>query len=371
MTRQRTALLLYCKAGGGHLSVTRAIAGAASRRFGNDLRLHLVDGYAGALPPARYTPDLYAKLTVHAPRLWGFGYHVSNGPAAKIVDVLNLVQTWRTLHREVDAAKPDVVVVLAPCFGLVAHWLTARRVPIVTVATDLAELHRNWFGCPRGPYLVATDWSARSCEQNGIAPERIKVTGLPLRPEFERPAPDREATRTKLGLDPKRPTCLIVGGAMGAGGVAASARRIAQLAPEVQLICVAGNNERLRRRLVSLRLPGLVRGFAHDVPELVAAADVVISKAGPTTIAEALTFGRPLVVSGALPGQEESNTRLVAEREAALVGFGPERTATAVRQILDDRSLAARLAAAGRFLDCVGAADRVSAEIGRLAGLEL
>src|SRR5439155_25706309 len=127
--------------------------------------------------------------------------------------------------------------------------------------------------------------------------------------------------RRALGLDPERFTLLLVGGGEGAGRMAAQVRAVNRMSVDLQLIVVCGRNARLRARLLESpsQHPAAILGFVDTMPELVHAADVVVTKGGPTTIAEALVAGRPVVVTSVLPGQEEGNDRFV-ERHG--VGFG-------------------------------------------------
>src|SRR5262249_48752829 len=88
-----------------------------------------------------------------------------------------------------------------------------------------------------------------------------------------------------------------------------------------QLVVVCGRNEKLRRRLYELEAltPMLILGFVDYMPELMRVCDLVVTKAGPGAIAEALATGLPLVITGFLPGQESPNVDFVAE--SAVGGF--------------------------------------------------
>jgi 1,2-diacylglycerol 3-beta-galactosyltransferase len=115
---------------------------------------------------------------------------------------------------------------------------------------------------------------------------------------------------------------------------------------DLQLVVVCGRNTRLRARLVRTppRHPARVLGFVDTMPELMHAADVVVTKGGPTTISEALASSRPVVVTSIIPGQEEGNDRLV-EREG--VGFGAlstEALVAAVARLAGDPALRAAMA---------------------------
>src|SRR4029077_16572432 len=80
-----------------------------------------------------------------------------------------------------------------------------------------------------------------------------------------------------------------------------------------QVVAVCGRNEKVRRRLEAqgFPTPTLVLGFVDYMPELMRACDVIVSKAGPRALAEALTTALPLVSSGSLPGKDSPNVDYV------------------------------------------------------------
>ena len=144
--------------------------------------------------------------------------------------------------------------------------------------------------------------------------DRVKLLGLPVDLRFRPPAPgEKQALRRRFGLDEHRFTVLVIGGAAGVGHLAAQVRVLTEDAHAWQLIVVCGRNEKLRRRILELETatPMLVLGFVDYMPELMRACDVVVTKAGPGAIAEALATGLPLVITGFLPGQETPNVDFV------------------------------------------------------------
>ena len=120
------------------------------------------------------------------------------------------------------------------------------------------------------------------------------------------------------------------------GDVFSIARAVAHASLDLELVVVTGRNEKLRARLerVSWEVPTRVLGFATNMPALMHAADVLITKAGPSTISEALACGLPMLISGSLRGQEEGNTEWVVEQGAGLFTPTPEAVAMALKELL-------------------------------------
>jgi 1,2-diacylglycerol 3-beta-galactosyltransferase len=153
----------------------------------------------------------------------------------------------------------------------------------------------------------------------------VKLLGLPVDLRFRPPAPgEKQALRRRFGLDQHRFTVLVMGGAAGVGHLAAQVRALTTERAPWQLVVVCGRNEKLRRRLYELEsaTPMLVLGFVDYMPELMRACDLVVTKAGPGAIAEALATGLPLVITGFLPGQESPNVDFVVD--SGIGAFAPK-----------------------------------------------
>jgi 1,2-diacylglycerol 3-beta-galactosyltransferase len=218
---------------------------------------------------------------------------------------------------------PDVVVSVHPLLNhvsLQAINRSARRRGLVVVVTDLVEMHRGW-AFPRADLVTVPTESARqACIRWGVKSERVKLLGLPVDLRFRPPAPgEKAALRRRYGLQEDRLTVLAVAGGEGSGNLLQQVRAVAWREHPWQTIAVCGRNDKLRRRLSRVRFgtPTLVLGFVDDMPELMRASDVVVSKAGPGAIAEALATGLPMIVTSYLPGQETDNVTFVT-----MTGFG-------------------------------------------------
>ena len=151
-------------------------------------------------------------------------------------------------------------------------------------------------------------------------------------------------------------------------------RAVASSGVQAQLVVIAGRNGRLRARLASQTwpLPVRVEGFVRNMHEWMRATDLLVTKAGPSTISEALVMGLPMVLSGALPGQERPNVDYVVRAGAGVWAPTPGRAASAVRELLAPGSVQlAQMAARGRALARPDAAKRVAEILWAVAGGEL
>jgi 1,2-diacylglycerol 3-beta-galactosyltransferase len=190
----------------------------------------------------------------------------------------------------------------------------------MTVITDLVDFHRGWTFSRADLVVAPTELARKVALRRRVPADRIKLLGLPVDLRFRPPAPgEKRALRRRYGLDEARFTVLVMGGAAGVGNLIKQVRVLAWEPHQWQVIAVCGRNEKLRSRLSRVRFATatLVLGFVDNMPELMRASDVIVTKAGPGAIAEALATGVPVLVTGFLPGQESPNVDFVVE-----AGFG-------------------------------------------------
>src|SRR5262249_23530187 len=145
------------------------------------------------------------------------------------------------------------------------------------------------------------------CIRYGAAPEAVEVIGLPVRPEFSLPRDPaaRADVLPRVGLDPGRLTVLVMVGAEGSPRALHNVAYLARQPRDAQLLVISGRNEALRRQVEALGVRAV--GFVDNVAELMRAADLLVTKAGGLTLAEAFCSGIPVVIHDLLPGQEAGN----------------------------------------------------------------
>lgn len=361
-------LFLHSRTGGGHIRVARTVADALQERYGDRVDVTLVDALAEyAFWPLSMAPEWYPLALRGGGRVYGFGFTLLNGPR-RVQAIVHLL--WPLIYprvlRMLRDHPADVVVSFHPVpVHAVSRVLERVRptVPFVAVGTDLVVMHGAWVAPGVRRYLVATEEAREQLIRHGVEPERIEVTGLPIARVFREVArEDPREVRLRLGLDPDLQTVLVLGGGVGFEPLERVARAVAAALPDAQMVVVAGQNERLRARLASLPWSDRVRveGFVENMHEWMRAADVLVTKAGPTTIAEAMIVGVPMVLWGAIPAQETPNVRLVVKAGAGIWAPGARRAAEAVTYLL--RHSGARLAAARESSRMASpeAADRVA-----------
>lgn len=237
-------------------------------------------------------------------------YH---GPAVRMLE-----KYWAT-------ARPDLVVSLVPNFNRAMFESLKNALPgvrYVTILTDIADYPPHFWMEKQEQFLICgSDKAVAQARALGYADDRVfRASGMILRPTFYQPViVDRVAERKKLGLDPERPTGLVLFGGQGSKVMLEIAERLS----DTQLILICGKNSGLTDRLRALpaKAPRYIEGFTSEIPYYMSLADFFIGKPGPGSISEAVAMSLPVIVERniwTLP-QERYNADWILERKAGLV----------------------------------------------------
>ena len=326
LTANKRLLVISVSAGSGHIRAAQGIEAHAHILFPEwtvrhrDL-MQLVPAYFRKI----YT-DLYLKLAGGLPEAWGWLYRkTDHEPTGSLTE-----RCRRSLQRlsaqklfsEIADYKPDAIVCthFLPA-ELLADAVLQKRLacPVWVMVTDF-DLHQMWVHEGIAGYFVANEEISFRLESSGVPKSNIVVTGIPVMPEFVN-QPERDVCAAKVGLNPTHKTLLIMGGGAGLGINCHLVNSLLNLQAHVQIIVMAGKNKSLLDELLKLstQWPGrlVVMGFTDKVPELMACADLVITKPGGLSTSECLVMGLPMVLINPIPGQEERNASYLLQEGVA------------------------------------------------------
>lgn len=322
----KRVLFLMSDTGGGHRAAADAIQAAMQLLYPDQYQFQTVDVFRHHTPfPFKYMPEFYPIWVNRSSFSWRVGYIWIDGRWSSKVILNFFYLFWRRgLQRLVERYPADIVVCVHSLFNLAAirafNNAAKTRPPFATVVTDLVSTPASWYQKGEDLCLVPTQQAYERGLRMGMRPEQMKVTGLPVHPRFVNSLTTKDQARQTLEWDMERPAVLLVSGGDGMGPVFKTARAINDLKLDMQLAIIAGRNEALQHKLESCKWnqPTRIYPFVDYMATLMTAADILITKAGPATIAEAAVAGLPMILSGKVPGQEDGNVQLVVENGAGV-----------------------------------------------------
>src|SRR5512135_307506 len=355
MSKPLRLLLLMADTGGGHRAASQALAEGLRYRYGDAVDPVLFDGLRAYAPfPVSHLDDMYPLMTSFS-KTWGKSYSALNEP----IRAQRFMKSWWPLVRTSAlhmAQEPcDAIVCVQPLYVYPVLWAMDHigiRKPFITVVSDLIVVHALWCDPTTDAFLVPTELSHQHALENLVPAEKISITGLPIRLLFTQPPEPKPVVRARLGLKPDKPVVLMMGGGQGLGRVFDIAEAIGQSGLNIQLVVIAGRNKKLKEQIDSAHWPIHLRGYGYteEIPALMNAADILITKAGPTTICEAFTRNLPMIISGYIPVQEEENAEYVTRHGAGTYAEEPEKIVEILRQWLVNPALLERMSKAAGAL---------------------
>ena len=268
-------------------------------------------------------------------------------------------------------------------------------IPFFTVVTDFGSGHCSWFqGNPDMIYVASEPILKLAKRRGGHTDEKIVMSGLPIRDDFSVQAEKmgdrttvpgkayRQLMKEQLGLSPTKKTVLLMGGGEGVGSLARIAEKLRKQLKndgvDATILVICGRNEKLKNELnerdwdafdkyklekkkrqkirtmisnyiknkkqsssdESTKVEGDVDviglGFITNMAEYMVAADILVSKAGPGTIAEAAAVGLPVMITSFLPGQEAGNVDIVLDGKFGAFSKKPKKIANIISSWLQD-----------------------------------
>src|SRR5216117_2831560 len=359
----KRVLILTASYGSGHNAAARCLARAFERER---CAVTVVDHFGKLVSPLfeRASRALYYAMLRRAPLLWSIGYALGDWMASDSPLALGVTRLGaRRLAALLESLWPDAVVTThaTPATAMSSLVAQGRRTPLHTsVVTDFVA-HSQWIARHIDCYCVAADEVKHEFIARGIPAQRIVVTGMPVRAEFAEPV-DPAAVRAALGLGDRAPVVLAMAGSQGSfGRLPDVGRALDALERPLHGLLVAGHDTSLRRKLERLTDGSRVRtlGYVEDVRRLMAAADLLVTKAGGLTLAEAMVAEVPILAYGSLPGQERRNERFAARAGVALVARSYVELVHLLDRALGDPDLLERLRARIRRLRRRDATQRV------------
>lgn len=372
----KKVLIISASAGAGHVIAARAVEHSLYALKRPDLGVVPIDllHFSTALYKMIYH-DVYLYMAAKQPQLYGYIFGASDRiKRNKRPDFLwrwmDSLNSRKFINYMLDNRWDAVVSTHFLATQLVADLKRKRKLaaPLVTITTDYG-LHSYWFTQDCEHYVVADEAAGSHLKGMGIPPERVNAYGIPVMPVFAQDK-SRRSLKNKLQLRPGIPTVLLLSGGFGVGPIELVVRDLEKMPNTFQLIAVAGKNKKLYGLLreMAKRVPFHLKpvGYTEQMDEYMKASDIVITKPGGLTTAEAMACGLPMIVINPIPGQEDMNSDMALENGAGVKAMHPVDVAFKLQQVLSTPGRLAAMRAAALALGKPDASERIAKLIANL-----
>lgn len=322
MSGTKKILIISASAGAGHNQAAKAVQQALQNTAtANVSVIDFMDSQHSYLN--NLLKESYLRMIDVFPDMYDFLYRWTQVPTSGSKVHYLLAQAMkRDMLALINKHRPDLLIFTHPFPCVAASYLRRIRqidIPLAGIITDFA-VHRLWIHKEINLYFVASPDIKKKLIQEGICPAKIHATGIPIDAGFAQPLA-QQTVRLELGLHHHRPVILLMGGGLGLGPVKQSLASLNSIRESLQIIVVAGNNEKLRDSLENAtscsRHSIQVFGYTNHIRKLMAASDLLITKAGALTSSEALAMELPMIFYQPLPGQEEENAVYLTAKNVA------------------------------------------------------
>lgn len=323
---KKKILILTADAGFGHRSAALAIQSAIKELNPGQFQIEIVNPLDNKKAPyfIRESQSEYDKWVRNVPDLYKFGYEMSDSPIpVTILEAILSVTLFEAINETIEKFVPDIVINTYPLYQapfVAVRSLLKLHIPIVTIVTDLATVHKVWFNDKVDWLVVPTDVVRKDAIHAGVNSEKICVIGIPVNPRISLLNESKQELRKILGWNEKLITVLIVG-----------SKRVEHLKEylnilnhsgfSIQLIVVTGKDQKLFEELKGIEWHHEVHlyEFIDQMPEFMRASDLIISKAGGLIVTESLASGLPMILIDVIPGQESGNAEFVQTGKAGFL----------------------------------------------------
>lgn len=333
-------ILMYISEVSGHHSATLAIENAI-KTISPDTQIFNLNAFNYTNPISeRIVNRLYMGVIKRTPQIWDYLYdnpQIVKG-LEKIKDSIHKFNSPK-LKNLFDKFNPDAVLCTQafPC-GMVADFKKTygSDIPLLAVLTDYVP-HSYWIYDAVDYYITPSEEVSQCLVKKAVAPNKIKPLGIPFDPKFNEDITKANLIQ-KLKLKPDIPNILIMGGGQGLGPIKTIIRSLEKVKREIQEIVVAGTNKKLykslKRRIKKYKKRILLFGYVDNINELMSISDIIITKPGGVTTAEALAKKIPMIIIKPIPGQEASNTNYLISKGAALKIDKPKEAGILIEELL-------------------------------------
>ncbi len=329
----KNILILTAGYGEGHNSAARGIRDGLRKIAPHDVHVELHDLFAETYGIVNdWARVLYMGMINRTPRVWSVIYRWLDRQTDFVGDFRVFLMLKSYLRRLLVRLQPDVIVSVYPAYS---HMLDemfgksgAPQYKRVVVVTDSISVNAIWYQCSADYFLLPNEASASVLLDAGVPMEKVKTFGFPVSPVFAELNEQRLPPSDENG---RRVLYIINAANKSAPDLV---RRLAGL-PDIQLTVTVGRSAGLKLSVEKIRHTVTQEfetvAWSDELPRLLRANHLVISKAGGATVQEAMSASCPMIVNHVIPGQEEGNARYIMETRSGTVELSHDAVIAAVK----------------------------------------
>lgn len=318
-------LVLSVSAGAGHVRAAQAIMETLVMQPGTTVEYRDVMDFVPYVFKKVYT-DAYMKVVENLPSVWKSMYRLTDKksllPTEQAKNIVEKFNTLKLLQYVKDFQPTDIVCThFLPANVLEKDSIKSKLgYKLHSIVTDF-DAHQLWVHNNVDNYFVATNLACLRLQEKGIDAAKIHITGIPVMPLFYTEQ-NKQDICTTWKLDINKRKILVMAGGGGVGDLAQVARNVATFAPDATVIVLCGKsvaNYNKVQMLTTYYNNVKPVAFTTDVHQLMAIADLVITKPGGLTVSEAVVMKKPLLLISPIPGQEECNALYLQNAGVAML----------------------------------------------------
>ncbi len=378
-TNTPKVLIISSDTGGGHRSAAQAIADGLEKFWkGESAAVRVIKAVEDSHHITEKLVRFYNWVLRNKQHWMKYVYWAVNKLRPETRDFFHK-RCGGYIHSVFEKWCPHIVVSVHPltqhAFARVLKELNlTRQIPLVTVVTDPCYGFWKGWACDEvSLYLVANDDARQQLIDYGIAPDKIKISGMPVDPKFCE-ADERQAQKARLayGLDPDKFTVFVNAGWIGGGNIPQIFRELVRGELDVQAIFLAGKNEELRLEAEQLALtakfPVKVIGYSDEIEKLMQSANIMVSKLGGLTTFEALACRLPIIADATTPPmpQEAGTVSMIEKRGAGVLLRRSKDIVPTIRNLVSDTTRYSQMKAATAGLTMPNSTEQIIREIAAL-----
>ncbi|MFZ2470667.1 MAG: glycosyltransferase, partial [Methanothrix sp.] len=326
MNKKKKILILTLDAGFGHRRAASAIQNALQQIHADEVECKIVNPIKGEglSSIVQKTQVQYDDTSRNHREIYGIVFNVLNHyPLSLMADHAVTQLFIKEVTETILDECPDGIISTFPLFITAIRrilFILRLRIPFYTVVTDLDDVHRTWFHPGPNKYFVASEQLKYQAVECGISPEKVVISGIPVDTRITAETRDKSTLRQQLGWDSNLPTLLAIG-SKRVQNLLEKMIAVDECGLVLQLCIVAGGDDELFKAINAKEWKNNIHcyNFVENIPEMLLASDILITKAGGLITSEGLACGLPMIIIDSISGQETGNVKYLLKNNAAVV----------------------------------------------------